>query len=181
MDARLRPERTNRYEFALEQDLGRHRNVALANEVERDRPRLGPSLADGADDARELLVILLHEIGQPVTGQLVGRPTEQDARPVVDALYHVGRRFEDEHGLGDGVEDLAEAVGDLEGASILDGRARARGEIDGERDVASLERPSALGGGERDRAEDPAGHRHGRAHPGTQLQAADELDLSVAA
>ena len=75
----------------------------------------------------------------------------------------------------------AEAIGGLERPRVLDGRSCACGEVDRERDVASLEHPPAFGRGEPDRAEYLPGDGHRGTHPGTELELAEEVDLLLVA
>jgi hypothetical protein len=100
---------------------------------------------------------------------------------VVRALHDVGRGLQDEDRLRHGVEDLPEAVGDLERAGILERGSSTRGEVDGERHMPRGEGPATLGRGEADRPEDLAGCGHRGAHPRVQSEAADQLAVAFVA
>ena len=107
-----------------------------------------PSVTDVLDEVREALA-----------DQVVRRATEQLARAMVDALDDVAGRFEDEHGLGHGVEDLPEPICGVEGPRVLDRGAGPCREIDRELQVAWSEPPAALGAREGDGPEDPSRRR----------------------
>ena len=100
---------------------------------------------------------------------------------MVRALDDVAGGLQHEDRLGHGVEDLAESVGCLEGPGILDGGTCPRRKVLGDRQVAWPEDPTALGTGERDRAEHAPGRHHRRGHPGTHLQTLDEREVVVVA